>query len=120
MKKLFLTIALVIGFILPSHASHAEIKWRRGDFFSNQGGLNDAFSSIAIAVNEAADLQNVVLTTGGAIKTRGGFDNINSTATVTGTGLAFYRTVLLEYSKMTQLKKWIINLVEGRMEHGMI
>lgn len=44
-------------------------------------------------MNEAADLQNVTLTTGGAIKTRGGFDNVNSSATVTGTGLAFYKTV---------------------------
>ena len=93
MKKILLTIALVVGFILPSHASHAEIKWRRGDFFQNQGGLNNAFSPISIAVNEAADLQNVVLTTGGAIKTRGGFDNVNSSATVTGTGLTFYRTI---------------------------
>jgi len=98
MKKLILLFLLIPSLV------HAEVLWKRQDLFSNVGGLNNAFSSISIADNEASDLQNVVLTTGGSIKTRDGFDNVNSSSVSTASGLKFY--------KPTSGSKFIVGVFE--------
>jgi len=90
MKKI---ISLFLSFLLISSNAFAEIAWLRQDFFSNVGGLNDSFSPIAIADNEATDLQNVVFTTSGNWKTRPGYSKLNATtlgASVVTTGLKYY------------------------------
>jgi len=92
MKKL---ITILISALLISTSAYAEIKWPRLDFFDYSGGLNDSFSAIKVADNEATSLQNVVFTSSGSFETRGGF-----TTTMTGTtlgasvdtnGLVFYQ-----------------------------
>ena len=97
MRKIFL--ALFCSLTILSANVWAE--WELFEYFDNSGGLNDAFSPIAISDNEAADLQNVVFTTSGNWKTRDGMDAItdttvtNSTSssgpTVACTGLKYYR-----------------------------
>lgn len=88
-------LALIIGIQLLSCVnSSAEITWNRYEYFSNVGGLNNAFSPIAIEDNEASDLQNVIFTTGGNFKTRSGYAKLNSTtigASVVCTGLKYYK-----------------------------
>lgn len=92
-------LLLLIVFNIVSVPSDREVssavRLRRFDFFSNAGGLNDAFSPIEVKDNEATDLQNVVFTTSGNWKTRDGFTKINSSnlgTTVVCTGLKFYQT----------------------------
>ena len=67
---------------------------RRFDFFDNAGGLNDKGSPVSIDDDEAADLQNVVFETDGAIRKRDGESKFN-TRTLTnnpaGTGLFYFR-----------------------------
>ena len=91
MKKI---LSLILGFILlVVNLSFAEIKWTTFNSFNNSGGLNDAFSAIAIEDNEAQDLQNIVLTTYGSFATRDGYEKLNSTtlgASVACTGLKYY------------------------------
>lgn len=91
MRNLFLTILFI--FMAISN-SQAEIPWKSFEFFNNTGGLNNAFSTIAVADNEAVDIQNIVFTTSGSFETRSGFDNINTTtlgASVIATGLKYYK-----------------------------
>jgi hypothetical protein len=86
-------LSVALAFTLIAGNSYAEIAWLKQEFFANTGGLNDAFSPIAIADNEAADLQNVVFTTSGNWKTRGGYAKLNSStlgASVVTTGLKYY------------------------------
>ena len=87
-------ISLLLAFSLVTANAFAEIPWRKFSYFSNIGGLNDAFSAIAIEDNEASDLQNVVFTTSGNWKTRGGSAKLNSStlgASVICTGLKYYK-----------------------------
>ena len=82
-----------------SSAAYSQVNWQRYDFFNNSGGLNDSASAIAIADNEAADLQNVVFTTSGNWKTRDGYSKLSTSAVtsvtvssqLSGTGLKFYK-----------------------------
>lgn len=86
-------LSFTLSLILITGNAFAEIDWLRQSFFNNVGGLNDSFSPIAIADNEAADLQNVVFTTSGNWKTRSGYAKLNSStlgATVVTTGLKYY------------------------------
>src|SRR3990167_5534746 len=92
MIKKILSLTLVAS-LLFANTSFAAINWIRYSFFKNIGGLNDAFSPIAIEDNEASDLQNVVFTTSGNWKTRSGYVKLNSTtlgASVVCTGLKYY------------------------------
>lgn len=87
------TLLLISAFLLLTTNSYGAVKWRQYDFFSNTGGLNDAFAPTAIEDNEASDLQNVVFTTSGSFETRGGYDNLNDTslgASVICTGVKYY------------------------------
>ena len=81
-------------FFIPQSGS-AQLSWQASEFFSLSGGLNDGFDPTAIANNEAADLQNVVFTTGGAVKKRQGFSHLNASATPSAsavtTGGTFYK-----------------------------
>lgn len=91
MKKILFSLFTLL--IIPSLV-FAEITWERYEYFSNSGGLNDAFSSIVLDDKEATDLQNVVFTTSGSFKTRDGFDELNAStlgASVITTGLKYYR-----------------------------
>ncbi len=93
MKK---RIILFLSILLFTINSFAAIKWLQYGYFQNDGGLNDAFSPIAIGDNEASDLQNVILSTYGSFKTRDGFDKLNSVtlgASVTCTGLKYYSPI---------------------------
>lgn len=69
--------------------------WTAFDFFGLTGGLADGLESTAIQPTEASDLQNVVFSTGGAIRRRDGFTRINASAnpstTASTTGLVFYK-----------------------------
>lgn len=78
MKKLL----LIFSILLLVSPVNAEIRWQRIDTFDYSGGLNDSFSPIRVADNEATSLQNVVFTNSGSFKTRGGF-----TKTMTGSTL---------------------------------
>lgn len=91
MRKLLLAIILSL---FAFQSVQAATGWKRFDFFNNAGGLNNAFGPIAVADNEAADLQNVVLATGQNFKTRSGFTNINSATIGANTdcnGLIYYK-----------------------------
>ncbi|MDI6732321.1 MAG: hypothetical protein QME16_00110 [Planctomycetota bacterium] len=91
MKKI---LSLLLSFFLITCNAFAEVKWVKASFFNNNGGMNDAFSPIAIEDNEASDLQNVVFTTSGNWKTRGGSAKLNSTtlgASVICTGIKYYK-----------------------------
>ena len=87
MKRYILAFVLILSLVSPASA---QVRWKRADLFLNTGGLNNAFSPIAIEVNEAADLQNVVISTGGSVLTRDGFSSVNSPRAITATGLKFY------------------------------
>ncbi len=87
-------LSLAFSLLLISQPVLAEINWLKQEFFQNSGGLNDAFSPIAIADNEASDLQNVVFDTSGSWRTRDGYAKLNSStlgASVVTTGLKYYR-----------------------------
>lgn len=92
MKKLLISLLILSFTILPLGA---EIEWQRRDFFDFTGGLNDGFSDTNIQDNEASSLQNVIFTTGGDVKTRGGSKKLNSTlvsgTAAIGTGITFYK-----------------------------
>ena len=75
MKK---TLSLFLALFLSAQSAFAEIKWVQNSYFKNDGGLNNAFSPIAIEDNEASDLQNVVFTVSGSFKKRSGFSSINA------------------------------------------
>lgn len=91
-RKVFL-VGIAITSICCATPAYSEVRWKRQDLFQNSGGLNNAFSPIAIEVNEAADLQNVVISTGGSVLTRDGFDNVNTSSTAIATGLKFFKPV---------------------------
>ena len=55
----------------------ATVDWVQMSYFQNSGGLNNAFSPIAIEDNEASDLQNVIFTVSGSFKKRSGFEAVN-------------------------------------------
>ena len=104
-KKL---LSFVLIFLLFANNSFATVNWVRHSYFNNIGGLNDAFSPIAIEDNEASDLQNVVLTTSGNWKTRSGFAKLNSTtlgASVVCTGLKYY--------KLTSGTKFLVGIFDN-------
>ena len=91
-KKLLLLLILPLLFL--SSDGFAEIKWRRFDFFDLSKGLNNGFATTQIQDNEFSDLQNVVFTEGGNVKTRGGYIKINNTTignTTAGIGVFFYK-----------------------------
>jgi hypothetical protein len=90
MRKWLVALILLLSLSTKAYAGD----WQAIEFFDLTGGLNDGFDSISIANNEAQDLQNVVFTTGGAIKKRQGFTNINQSAissTADFTGITFYK-----------------------------
>ncbi len=90
MKKIIIAMLLLI----PPSLSSAEIQWERYSFLNNTGGLNDAFSSISVADNEATDLQNIVFSTSGSFGTRSGSAKLNAStlgASVACIGLKYYR-----------------------------
>ena len=82
---MFLLIPLLVGALADAQIS----SWKPYLFLNNVGGLNDAFDPTAIADTEAADLQNVIFSTGGAIVKRSGFVRLN-TVEVGGSGTAAF------------------------------
>jgi len=87
---------LSIILFLTAQACFGVVEWTRFSYFSNSGGLNDAFSPITVGDNEASDLANVVFTTSGNWKTRPGYAKLNTTtlgASVVCTGLKYYKLV---------------------------
>lgn len=92
MKK-WICLLLSVFFIFSVVSIEAATKWVPFIFSDNAGGLNDGFSDTAIEDNEASDLQNVVFTTGGAIRKRQGWTKINPDSVATGiiTGIHFYK-----------------------------
>lgn len=65
--------------------------------FQNNGGLNTTASILAVAENEATDLQNVDLDLWGAIRKRGGYLHLNPSETsynsdAIGAGVHYYET----------------------------
>lgn len=91
MKRLF---SVFLAFLLITSNAFGGVSWSKFSYFDNIGGLNDAFSPIKIGDNEASDLQNVVFTTSGNWKTRGGTAKLNSStlgASVICTGLKYYK-----------------------------
>ncbi len=113
MKKfiLFLIISLLLVF-----SADAEIKWKRRDLFDFSGGLNDGDADLSIKDNEASSIQNIVLTSGGNIKTRSGYDLISGTVGLTTacTGGVFY--------KQADGTKFLVSIWEDdkirKMEYG--
>lgn len=93
MKKLILLS--IVSVVLFAGSINAEIRWPRADFFDYSGGLNDSFSTIKVADNEATSLQNVVFTSSGSFKTRDGFTKTMTQATLGATvdtnGIFFYK-----------------------------
>ena len=73
-KRLVLTASLFLCMAVVAYA----VNWQPYDYFDLSGGLNDAYSPISIADNEASDLQNVVFTTGKAVAKRSGTNRINT------------------------------------------
>ena len=84
-------LSIILSILLITAVSFGAITWQRYSYFKNTGGLNNAFSPITIEDNEASDLQNVVLTTYGAFKTRGGFRTINSQKFGACTGIKYVK-----------------------------
>ena len=85
--------SLLLSFLLTT-SCFAQPKWQRFDFFKLNGGLNDGFSDLDIADNEASAIKNVVLTTGGNIKTRDGYAKLNAStlgSSTVGTAGYYYR-----------------------------
>lgn len=98
MKKLFFLI-LFLGI-----ATNASAQWKRIELFDFSGGLNDTMADISIKDNEATDIQNLVFTTGGNIKTRDGYALISGPVgtDVTCTAGTFY--------KKTSGSKYLVSL----------
>jgi len=71
-----LTSFLIVSLFAVSNC-FGQITWSQFSYFQNSGGLNNAFSPIAIEDNEASDLQNVVFTVSGSFKKRSGFSAVN-------------------------------------------
>jgi len=91
MKKLLLILSLLA---LPFSSAYCEVGWKPYPYFKLDGGLNDGFSDIDIADNEFTDVQNVVFTTSGNVKTRDGYSKVNTTAVGSGatcTGITFFK-----------------------------
>lgn len=88
-------LLFLIGITLLTQPVFAQSPWQAVEFFKLSGGLNDSFDPTALESNEASDLQNVVFTTGGSVKKRSGFSQINSTAAPSAsavtTGGTFYK-----------------------------
>ena len=87
-------ILLTLIFLLFSSNAQAQVNWSRYDHFANVGGLNNSSSPVTLKANEASDLQNVVFTTSGRIKTRDGFAKVNSStvgATTVCNGGKFFK-----------------------------
>src|SRR3990167_9035239 len=101
LKETISQMKLRYKFILPiillaSSAVYAADMgtWVSARFFRLTGGINDTSDSSSIEVTEAADLQNVLFSTSGAIKRREGFTHLNSSslgAASTFTGLTYYK-----------------------------
>jgi len=115
MKKIILsTILIVLSFI---NFAHAEITWAHFDFFDNSGGINDVSAPTAIADGEAADVQNMTLSTYGSFATRAGTSTLNSVAlsgTPAFTGISYYAP--------TSGSKYIISVADNnkifKMDYG--
>lgn len=75
MKKI---LSFILSLLLVTQPSFAAVEWVQNSYFQNSGGLNNAFSPIAIEDNEASDLQNVVFTVSGSFKKRSGFASVNA------------------------------------------
>lgn len=105
MKRLLILLSIVFSMVATN--AYAQIEWQRFDYFSNAGGLNDAFSEVDIEDNEAADIQNIVFTTSGNIKTRDGFDNVN--ASTVGSTTA---TTAIQYYKQADGTEFLVSVWE--------
>ena len=71
-------LSIILSLLLLTSNSFATVEWVQNSYFNNSGGLNNAFSPIAIEDGEAADLQNVVFTVSGSFKKRSGFSSVNA------------------------------------------
>ena len=83
----------VVLSILPRVWGQSDT-WQAIEFFNLTGGLNDSADPTVLSLQEASDLQNVVLTTFGGVARRDGFAAINSavlSAASTATGISFYK-----------------------------
>ena len=84
-------LPIIASILLIAAVCFGAITWQRYLYFKNTGGLNNAFSPIAIEDDEASDLQNVILTTYGAFETRGGFRTINPSKPGACTGIKYVK-----------------------------
>ena len=84
-------ISLFVGFLLLTTNSFAAVNWSQYSYFNNSGGLNDAFSPVAIEDNEASDLQNIVFTVSGSFKKRSGFSSVNADNTGATCGIKYIK-----------------------------
>lgn len=114
MKRTLWTLLALLS-LWPS-LGHAEIPWRAFEFFNLSGGLNDGFDPTSIADNEASDLQNVVFTTGGAIKKRQGFANINSSAEPSSSGVTTGGTMYRQSSGTRMLMRLVNDSTGDKIE----
>lgn len=87
---------LVLFLFLTPTPVQAALNWQLYEIDRLDGGLNDSFNEITLGTNEASDLQNIIFprAINGAIASRPGYTNINSTAvsgTPTCTGTFFFK-----------------------------
>ena len=87
MKKLF----IILSILLVATVSFGAVNWSQYSYFKNTGGLNDAFSPIAIDDGEASDLQNIVFTVSGSFKKRSGFSEVNDLRSGITTGIKYIK-----------------------------
>lgn len=102
-----LTGLLLLSFVFVPPTVRADVPWQAFEFFKLSGGLNDSFDPTAIEPAEASDLQNVVFTTGGAIKKRDGFSRLNSSASPTSSGV----TTGGHFYKLSSGTRYLVRLV---------
>ena len=85
----------ILSFMLLMPSAFAQLEeWTSLEIFSLKGGLNDSAESTVLTPEEASDIQNFILNTSGAIRTRQGFTQTNAASlgsTAVATGLAFYK-----------------------------
>ena len=111
---------LLTGWLLVTQSVSAQFPWQSFEFFNLSGGVNDSFDPTAIENNEASDLQNVVFTTGGAIKKREGSSRINSTAAPSASAV----TTGGHFYKLSDGTRYLVRLVNDttdliqKMDYG--
>ena len=90
---LLAVLAVLAMLAVPVVRAQLE-QWQALDLFDLRGGLNTTADTTAVAPNEAADIQNMVLDVSGSVSTREGFTRLTTSAfgsSATATGLAFYK-----------------------------